>query len=73
MKSREWLMMTPQEKFNRRQDVISMLDDIGPELEQFNRGAAEYAFNAAGRLSYVNDRLAGVLARQESERLRHSS
>ena len=49
MKSLEWLKMTPQEKFNRRQDVISMLDDIGPDLEQFNRGAAEYPYKIVSR------------------------
>ena len=61
--------MTLEEKFNRRQETILMLDRIGWQLGQFNRGAAEYAFRAVERLREVNGRVAGVLARIEAERL----
>lgn len=62
-------MLTAEEKFQKYQDVAAMLDEIGPQLEQINRGAAEFAYKAARRIRAKADRQAMVLTREEMERL----
>lgn len=63
MKSTDWLRSTRTEQHDRRTSAIALLDEIGPQLERFNPGAAEYAFRAGQRMRLTNDRLAAVIAR----------